>query len=1404
MKEMDRDLFLGLDIGSISVKAVVCDAKGGIVEHIYRRHNGLPYPAALELLRELFGRFPRGRFRAVGVTGSGGEKFAEVLGCRFINEIVAQSRAVIARTPQVRTVIEMGGEDSKLLIFESDEQTGRPILRDFSMNTLCAAGTGSFLDQQASRLGVSIEDEFGRMALECEHPPHMAGRCSVFAKTDMIHLQQIATPVRDIVAGLCFALARNFRSTIGQGKTFVPPVGFQGGVASNAGMRRAFREVLELSPDQLIVDPYHKVMGALGAALDLIEEGAETEPPDLEALASHIAAPKPRSSNLAPLAGALENSVKSPPEPPLARLGEGEKLDVFLGIDVGSVSTNVVLIDREGRLVAKRYLPTAGKPIEAVRRGMEEIYEEVGDRVVVRGCATTGSGRYLIGDLVGADVVRNEITAQATAAIAIDPTVDTIFEIGGQDSKYISLQDGAVRDFEMNKACAAGTGSFLEEQAERLGMKIKEEFAEYAFRSKNPAPLGDRCTVFMESDLQHHQQAGAAKEDLVAGLAYSIVYNYLNRVVADRRIGNRIFFQGGTAFNRAVVAAFNRVLGKPVVVPPHHEVTGAIGAALLARDHVRGETKFKGFDWRNRKYKIETFICNKCPNSCEIRKVVVEGERPLFYGSRCGRFDVDRGKHRDDLPDLFAERAKALHAWRNESDFPPPTRGRVGIPMALLFHEYLPLWGTFFRALGYEVVLSGETTRSIVEEGVELVVTETCFPVKVAFGHVAALAKRDDVDFIFLPSVINAPSPDYGPRDRWNFNCPLVQTVPYTVRSASEIGARSDKIFSPVLYMQSPPKRVFEALARHRSFLGCNRRELWRALKRGYEAQERFERWLVERGRKVLAELGESDKALVIVSRPYNGCDTGLNLDIPKKLRNLGAIPIPLDMLPLDDVPLPPDWRRIYWRYGQRIIKGAEAIRRDPRLFAVYVTNFSCGPDSFLLTFFERAAGDKPYLQIEIDEHSADAGIVTRCEAFLDTLANYRRAKEEAERRPFSGAFLDRYTNHRKIYLPNMSWQAYALAAAMRSVGINAEVMPESDEESLELGRRYTSGKECYPALLTVGDMIRQTRRSDFDRNRAAFFMAAADGPCRFGQYNNLHRLVLDDLGFKDVPLYVIDQDETYGRDLKIAGGGQFERRAWAGICAIDALERLLLSTRPYEVNPGETDRWFRRSVEQVCAAIEAGRPLEPVLTRLRAEFDRIETRDRGSRPRIGVVGEIYVRANRFANDNLVEQIEALGSEAELPPMGEWIHYSRTMRSRRRRMRGDFGSYLGNALRGKVQTTIERRVYHSLGLEPDPPITHLLDLARPYLDSSFEGEAILTLGKSIEMIRRHGAVGIINTMPFTCMPGTIATALMKRVREDHHGVPIITMVYTGQQNLTNRIRLEAFMYQAKKFRETYA
>jgi len=736
---------LGIDIGSVSVKVVLLE-DDLVLRKVYRRFKGGPFETLLDVLNESFADLKSETFY-LGHTGIGGKTIQSILNGKFFGEIGSLGAANIRTLDKVRTVIEMGGEDSKLLILNAEKR----LIADFAMNAQCAAGTGSFLDQQASRMKISIEDEFGQLALKSKNPPRIAGRCSVFAKTDMIHLQQIATPDYDIVAGLCFAVARNFKSSIARGKKFEKPIVFEGGVAANPGMVRAFTEILNLDEGELIIPEHYNVMSALGAAYLAQDDEVVVEGLDTEKIASYLKFRKVAESSREALSFDYPDSKYydiTLAERPI----HIDNLEVYLGIDVGSLSTNLVLIDKDHRVISRRYLMTEGRPIEAVRRGLKEIGEEVAGRVKIKAVSTTGSGRYLTGDFVGADIVRNEITAQATAAINIDPDVDTIFEIGGQDSKYISIDKQAVVDFEMNKVCAAGTGSFLQEQAEKLNINIEKEFGDRGLSARCPVGCGERCTVFMESDLVAHQRSGASRDDLVAGLAYSIVSNYLTRVVGDRRIGDNIFFQGGVAWNKAVVAAFEKLTNKKITVPPHHDVTGAIGAAILAIEAASEpefKTKFKGFDLHKRAYNLSTFRCEDCANQCEIHKVEVENEEPLYYGSRCEKYDVESKKKKILTPNYVSLRQRYLYKKYLDFGNDKPSRGRIGLPRVLHFFDYYPFWKAFFESLNYEVVNSDKSNQKILEDALELFVAETCLPIKIVYGHVANLINKK-VDYLSL------------------------------------------------------------------------------------------------------------------------------------------------------------------------------------------------------------------------------------------------------------------------------------------------------------------------------------------------------------------------------------------------------------------------------------------------------------------------------------------------------------------------------------------------------------------------------------------------------------------------------------------------------------------------------
>jgi predicted CoA-substrate-specific enzyme activase len=989
----------------------------------YRRLQGSPIQSTFDLLKELYDYLPEEDVEGIRVTGSGSQLIAKVLGIYFENEFRAIAKGLRTFYPQVRTVFEMGGEASKYLRLDPNV-TGKHLgIVDYQTSGECAAGTGSFIDQQATRLLYSIE-QVGPAACGASCAARIAGRCSVFAKTDMIHAQQKGYSTEQILRGLCDAVARNYKSSLVKGRAVVPPVAFIGGVAMNQGVRNALREAFKLKESDLLIPEHYAWLGAVGAAMLESAEYRKRSFKRIHQLRQHEAARrnfacteplsmenvlllrdrtgKEVSGARCQVSGKSEEQVsgikyqvlgkETPVEacasPDTWHLTPGTCIEAYLGIDIGSVSTNLVVIDAEGNLLKEIYLRTQGRPIEVVDRGLKEIEGELADSLDIRGVGTTGSGRELIGELVGADTVNDEITAHKTGSMHVcnqmdmEP-VDTIFEIGGQDSKFIRIDKGVVVDFTMNEACAAGTGSFLEEQAEKLGISIKEEFARLALGSAHPARLGERCTVFMERDVTGMMHKGAEVGDLAAGLAYSVALNYLNRVVRGRKIGNVIFFQGGTAYNDAVAAAFSQILGKPIIVPPHNGVIGAIGMALIARDRMKdtGKTsRFRGYDLGRVNFTTREFVCQACSNFCDMKEFNIEGQR-TYWGDKCS--DKFRKRARTDrqpvIEDLIEWREKLLE----ETLLPcKGNRRTVGIPRTMFYYDRFPFWCAYFQELGFDIILSSPTDRKISMAGEELAIAQPCFPVKVAHGHVQDLLEKG-ADYVLIPNVVNVEGPE-GEVD--SHLCPWNQTLPFVIRAAPQLESAQAKFLSPTVHFRLGQKHVEKSLAEMAGNLGVTPRANQQAVMAAYAAQATFTDALLEAGREALERLEETgEPALVLVGRPYNLYDRSVNCDIPRKLRALyGVNVLPMEALPLDGEDISDVNSNMYWSSGRRILAAARIAHRHPNLHLVYISNFKCGPDSYIKSFLDEAAG-KPSLVLQFDGHSNDAGFITRCEAYLDS-----------------------------------------------------------------------------------------------------------------------------------------------------------------------------------------------------------------------------------------------------------------------------------------------------------------------------------------------------------------------------------------------------------------------------------
>ncbi|MEJ2008532.1 MAG: acyl-CoA dehydratase activase [Acidobacteriota bacterium] len=950
----------------------------------YRRIEGNPIQAVLDLLKEFYAYVPEQRVAGIRVTGCGGELIGKVLGSRAENEFRAIARGIRMFHSEVRTVFEMGGQTSKFLRLDPTANSNHVGIIDYQASGECAAGTGSFIDQQASRLRYSIED-VGSAACSAACGARIAGRCSVFAKTDMIHAQQKGYTTEQILLGLCEAVARNFKSSIVKGRRVRPPVAFIGGVALNQSIRNALREAFKLEDGDFLVPELYGWIGAAGAAILEAEEQARPLPKHRRPRSQQEIVERMISSEPLSLANVLllRNQAESVEPPP-----PGRRVPACLGIDVGSVSTNLVAIDDAGKVLKEIYLYTEGRPIEVVTRGLKEIESELGSSLDIRGVGTTGSGRELIGELVGADTINDEITAHKTGAMFVSEQmgmepVDTIFEIGGQDSKFIRIEKGVVVDFTMNEACAAGTGSFLEEQAEKMGISIKEQFARLALDSTGPARLGERCTVFMERDVMALLLKGSKVGDLAAGLAYSVALNYLNRVVRGRKIGNVIFFQGGTAYNDAVAAAFSQILSKRIIVPPHNGVMGAIGAALLARDRMKGSdhpSRFRGYDLGQVQFTARDFVCRACSNYCDIKEFNIEGQR-TYWGDQCS--DKFRKPSQSDrkpvVEDLIEFREKLLEARPAD---PVDGRPTVGIPRAMYFYDRFPFWRAYFQSLGFNVVVSSSTDRKTAAAGAEMAIAQPCFPVQVAHGHVQELMESK-IDFVLLPNTVNAESPDSTVPSHL---CPWNQTLPFVVRVVPQMEEAQVKFLAPTVHFRFGQKFVAKELAKFARGLGISARRSNLAARAGYAAQNDFDQALFRAGERSFATLMDTgEPGIILVGRPYNLYDRGVNCDIPRKLRKTyGVNVLPMDFLALDTEDVTEVNENMFWNSGRRILAAALIARRFPNLHLIYISNFKCGPDSFIKSFLNEAAG-KPSLVLQFDGHSNDAGFITRCEAYLES-----------------------------------------------------------------------------------------------------------------------------------------------------------------------------------------------------------------------------------------------------------------------------------------------------------------------------------------------------------------------------------------------------------------------------------
>jgi predicted CoA-substrate-specific enzyme activase len=1403
--------FMGIDVGAETIKLAEVVRDNGalrVVRTQLAAHRKDPGAKLMELL----GLWDWDRVESAGVTGR--------LGRRVALERIPTKEALLAGVrfvhgPDPVTLVSIGSRGFAVLEIRG---SGSPVYRE---NSRCAQGTGNFLRQLVERFGLEV-DEAARLAEGVDDPAPLSGRCPVILKTDLTHLANKGERKERLVAGLLDAIAENVEVLV-KPRLSPPRVLLAGGVTQARRVREHFRRFLARHGMALVDEELEEApfLEAIGCAVHAAERG--THPTPLERLIR----PPPDASleELPPLGDSMGKVTRmarsSHAAARVAPSGRGSGAvvaplqPVILGFDIGSTGSKVIALDAaQGEPLWEGYLRTNGDPVGAAQALMKEFLAGPAGAHPVKALGATGSGREIVGSLLAtcygteSVFVLNEIAAHAHGALHHDPRVDTIFEIGGQDAKYIRLAEGRVVDAAMNEACSAGTGSFIEEQGRRFeGVEDVVQLGRVAMQAERGVALGQHCSVFMAEVIDEAVAAGVERGPIVAGIYASVVANYLNRVKGSRSVGQVVFCQGMPFTADALAAAVARQTGAEVIVPPSPGIVGALGIALLAAEAIGWEEaaplepqRFLGA----RLEKKDTFICNSTvgcgggANKCRIDRLttLVEGERQKFtWGGACSLYD--KGTRKKKLPDLapdpFREREDLIEALvaRLSGD-----RGgqRIALTDEFQLKGLFPFFATFLHGLGLDLDVARGADRTALKRGIEGANVPFCAPMQQHHGLVQAMAERKP-DLLFLPMVRSIPRTADEPYSK---TCPVVGGCPDVLRA--DLGADlTARIISPVVDVDAgglEGETFTRACRQLAADVGVRSgRAFQRAFAAAHAAQLDFDAKLLEIGRKALRRC-EADGILpvVVLGRTYTIHNDVLNSNVPAILREQGAIAIPVDCYPVaDDVPRFPN---MYWAYGQRLLRAAWQIRRTPGIYSLFASNYSCGPDSFTLHFYQYLMEGKPFVVIETDGHSGDAGTKTRVEAFLHCVredlrgSRPRAATDEARLTVKVSGMRDILVSGERVLLPRMGPATDIVAATLRGAGVETEALPEPTVDTLRIGRRHTSGKECLPASLTLGSLLERLERERGSDRRFVLFMPSAEGPCRFGVYKELHQLVLDRLGWSDRVRIWAPPSRNYFEGMQPG----LKAVLFAGISASDRLRDMLYDIRPGESRPGAAEALFARWMGELEAAVEhtarsadlsASRVLVETLTgevwgipelvsRAAHEFAAV----RGARelPAVLVAGEIYVRNVPFSNGTVVDALARRGIRAKIAGVTEFLQYSDWNAVQN----GEHGlsDKLSSWVRRRIEIAVHDAAAGPLGWAPTPPTTALVAASSPYMRGALEGEAVLTIGAPVHAWRHREIDAAVSVGPLECMPNKLAESQFHHVSE-REGLLSLTLSLNG-------------------------
>jgi predicted CoA-substrate-specific enzyme activase len=1400
---------LGLDIGSAAVGLAEISADGRIGRTAYGFHHG---DIRGTIIRMLTGFQPLS-FSHLATTGS---LPRWVKKDRHYHPQVCYMATARQRYHRVGAILAIGAETFALIQFSPDgDYLGSKI------NTACAAGTGSFLDQQARRLGLRDTSQLADQALCCRGiRPQIASRCAVFAKTDLIHAQQVGFGLAEICDGLCHGLAQNVVDTLFKSLPPLAPILFCGGVSRNCAVKNHISRMIGVDP---ITDPVSHLYGAIGAGLLLIEELSHDQiqasenyrirrPGDLIVSASTDMASgyAPLSLNLShyPDFSGLENYKFQPPKDAdpwglpvevdlYQALNASQTLSACLGIDIGSTSTKAVLLDAGGNVMAGFYTRTAGRPLKAVQsifRAIDDFSLRKNIQVRVAGCATTGSGRKFIGKVVGADLILDEISAHARAACELNPAVDTIIEIGGQDAKFTTLRDQRVTSCSMNTVCAAGTGSFIEELADKLGCPLSE-FATRA-QNQNAPRTSDRCTVFMERDINHYLSQGYRVDQVLASVLHSVRENYLRKVATESHIGDAIFFQGATAKNKALVAAFEQRLGKPIMVSKFCHLTGAMGCALTLLDEnrrrPRSTTRFRGIDLCKETIAVRTEVCALCTNHCKI-SIAKVGQEELCYGFLCGRDYHDQRymPPKSKAFNLLTERRKVFEFRRHKASGDGIT---IGIPAAMHLLEDLPQWQYFFNILGIQTITSENFNQGL-KSGKHLCEAEFCAPMIDLHGHVDFLLKR--ADFVFLPHYFEDPRPAKDVRRQF---CYYTQYAPALAAALDDAGGK--RVLRPMLKYLYTAFHVKMELYRMLRSLPLARLSYFRVAA-AYDAALEFKQSGLMRLRSRLRQRMEKscDVSVVLLGRPYNVLSASLNSGIPALFASLGIDCYDQEMLtcqPKDAGQIQSLLSEVHWRNAAAMLTAAKVAAGQTNLYPVLMTSFKCSPDSFAVDYFKNIMDShhKPYLILELDAHDSRIGYETRIEAAVRAFRNHRQCLAVRHPAPVQQTgflFSQRpQLSGKTVVLPN--WDPLTcplLAANLRREGIPALVMKET-KNSIQRALVHNTG-QCIPLNAIAQGYMECIEENRLDPAKTVLWLSKSEIACNIKLY----------------PLHIETLCSRYGRGKKPAGvyrgplsfidiGLRAAVNTYFAYMFGGLLRKLGCKLRPYEAVPGSTDRLIEKGLDLLCEAFEGNCEKLAALSKVIRDFSNIATHP-VVRPRVAVFGDFYCRDNDVMNQDLIHFIEAHGAEVVTTP---YHQYAKMVAGPYFRKWFQEGKYLG-LMAGKGLLTamghLEKAYYcefQSLLKEPDHTYDEAPEeiLARYFLRLEHTGESMDNLIKIHYLKKFYPDLSLlVQANPALCCPSLVTEAMGRRI-EEITGIPVVSVTYDGTGGCKNDILIPYLKY----------